>query len=383
MKILHLADLHIGKVLNGYSMLEDQAQVLQQVISAIDRHGVEVVLISGDIYDRSIPPKEALTLYHEFLSEILVKRRIPVLAISGNHDSGERLEAGSELTEAMNYYLEGTLKKEIRRVTLKDEFGEVDFYLIAFADPAQVRLIFEQEEIRSFDDAMREITERISLRKGVRSVVLSHCYAVSQGKDGQEERFDSQKPLSIGGKEFVCAEHFHKFDYAALGHLHRRQKCGEDRIRYPGTLLKYSFSEEMHTKSLTIVKMREKGELEFLEEPLFPLRNLRTIRGRFEEILEGALTDENREDYIRFLLEDETFIKDAMSSLKAYYPQAMELRYEFREKEICRIMLREGEGEKTLLEMTERFYLQNYEEEMGEEMKLLIQDIVDGIGGGE
>lgn len=383
MNMLHLADLHIGKILNGYSMLEDQRFVLDQVISIVEKHRVQAVLISGDIYDRSIPPKEALTLYNEFLVELLIKRNIPVLAIAGNHDSGERLEAGSELTEAMGYYLEGTLKKEIRRVTLHDEFGEVDFYLIAFADVSQVRLVFENEEIKTFDDAIRVITESISPREKVRSVVLSHCYAISQGKDGEEEKFDSQKPLSIGGKEFVRAEHFHKFDYAALGHLHRRQKCGEDKICYSGTLLKYSFSEEKHTKVAVLVHLGEGGSLEILEEPILPLHNIRTVRGRFEEIVEASLSDEHREDYIRFILEDEQMINEAMSSLKACYPNAMELRYEFREREMQKIVSHRGQGEKNLLEMTERFYRENYEENMREDMRLLVREIIDVTGGEE
>ena len=216
MKILHLADLHIGKLLNGYSLLGEQEKVLKQVLSVIDEKKAEVVVISGDIYDRSIPPKEAMLLYNQFLRKVLIDRNIPVLAISGNHDSAERLEAGNALMEQVHYYIEGIFKKETKRVTIEDDDGEVDFYLIPFADVAQVRALLEDDEIRSFDDAMKKTVEHIVLRKGIRSVVLAHCYAVSESEEHEEEKIDSQKPLSIGGKEFVVAKCFDKFDYTAL-----------------------------------------------------------------------------------------------------------------------------------------------------------------------
>lgn len=380
MRLLHLADLHIGKILNGYSMLEDQRHILAQVLDIVDRQGADVVLIAGDIYDRSIAPKEALTLYNDFLAELILKRGLSVIAISGNHDSGERLEAGSALTEAMSYYMEGTFKKDTRRITLKDEFGEVDFYPIAFADVAEVRLTLEEDSIRSFDEAMQETVERIELRDGVRSVALAHCYAVSQETD-EEEKIDSQKPLSIGGKDFVKASYFSKFNYTALGHLHRRQKCLLPKIRYCGTLLKYSFSEETHTKSVLLVDLDAEGNVSIIEEEVFPLRNMRTIRGRFEEVLQAATTDVHKEDYVRFILEDEELIHNAMSVLKSYYPYAMELRYEFREREAKKFFSHRGEREKTVLEMASLFYEQNYEEPMDELTRDLVREVVEAIGG--
>lgn len=380
MRILHLADLHIGKILNGYSMIEEQKYILSQILHIVDRYAVETVIIAGDIYDRSIPPKEALTVYNDFLGELLLKRNLPVLAISGNHDSGERLEAGSALMEQVQYYMEGTFKREVRCVTLCDGFGEIDFYLIAFADVAEVRLVLEEESIKTFDEAMEKIIDGISLRKGIRSVVVAHCYAILE--DGfEEEKVDSQKPLSIGGKDFVKSFYFEKFNYAALGHLHRKQKVGKKNIRYCGTALKYSFSEEKHQKAACIVELDHDGEVEILEEPLFPLHNLRTIQGKFDEILKQAQEDTDKEDFIRFFLEDEGMIADAMSMLKAYYPNAMELRYLFREQEMAQMLHREEKKSHSVSEMAKLFYRQNYEKDMEQGLLEELQECLKAIEG--
>lgn len=383
MKILHLADLHIGKLLNGYSLIQEQEEVLKQVLSVIDDKKVEVVLISGDIYDRSIPPKEAMLVYNHFLRKILIDRNIPVLAISGNHDSAERLEAGNTLLEQVHYYIEGIFKKEIKRVTIEDKLGEVDFYLVPFADVAQVRALFFDDEIRSFDDAMKKTVDQIVLREGVRSVVLAHCYAVSEMKEYEEEKVDSQKPLSIGGKEFVEAVCFDKFDYTALGHLHRRQKVGTDKVHYPGTLLKYSFSEENHQKVILVVDLQEDGRVSFEEVPVELKKNVRTIQGTFERIMEQVIEDLHREDFVRFILEDEEMVSDAMSRLKQYYPNAMELRYVFREKEISQILSKTSDREHTVLEMAELFYQANYEEAMNDALKEEVSDILKELEGEE
>lgn len=383
MKILHLADLHIGKLLNGYSLLGEQEKVLKQVLSVIDEKKAEVVVISGDIYDRSIPPKEAMLLYNQFLRKVLIDRNIPVLAISGNHDSAERLEAGNALMEQVHYYIEGIFKKETKRVTIEDDDGEVDFYLIPFADVAQVRALLEDDEIRSFDDAMKKTVEHIVLRKGIRSVVLVHCYAVSESEEHEEEKIDSQKPLSIGGKEFVDAKCFDKFDYTALGHLHRRQKVGTDKVHYPGTLLKYSFSEEKHQKVILLVDLKGDGSVVMEEVPVELEKNVRTIEGRFEDIMEQAPEDLHREDFVRFILEDEDMVQDAMGRLKQYYPNAMELRYVFREKEISQILSKTADRKHTVSEMAELFYQENYEEEMSVALKEEVSEILKELEGEE
>ena len=383
MKILHLADLHIGKLLNGYSLLGEQEKVLKQVLSVIDDKKVEVVVISGDIYDRSIPPKEAILLYHQFLRKILIDRNIPVLAISGNHDSAERLEAGNALMEQVHYYIEGIYKKETKRITIEDDYGEVDFYLIPFADVAQVRALLEDDEIRSFDDAIKKTLERIELRKGIRSVALAHCYAIFESEEESDEKIDSQKPLSIGGKEFVMVECFDSFDYTALGHLHRRQKVGTDKVHYPGTLMKYSFSEEKHQKVILIVDLKADGSITIEEVPVELEKNVRSIEGRFEDIMEQALEDLHREDFVRFILEDEDMVPDAMGRLKQYYPNAMELRYVFREKEISQILSKTSNRKHSVLEMAELFYQENYEEEMSDTLKEEVSEIVKVLEGEE
>ncbi len=378
MRIMHLADLHLGKILNGYSLLADQQYILNQIIEIIDQQAIETVLIAGDIYDRSIAPKEAVVLYNDFIKALVIDRGLTVLAISGNHDSQERLEAGSIFGESVNYYLEGTFKKEVKRVTLQDDYGEIDFYLIAYAHLASLKYLLEKEEIEDFNQAYQHICQELELRAGVRSVVLAHLYLLNNNPEDGE--ISSQKPLIIGGKEFVAAEHFLKFDYVALGHLHRSQQCQCEKIRYAGTPLKYSFSEENHRKTVSIIDIKAKDEIVIEQIALEPLRDLRTIRGKFEQIVFAASADDKRDDYIRFILEDEHIVENAMSILKHYYPYAMELKYQFREKEIENLAVNNIVQINSMAEMVSDFYQEVYQEEMPVNITSEVEDIIQRIG---
>lgn len=385
MKWIHLADLHIGKKVNGYDMLEEQKFALDQVVRIAKDEKVDAVLIAGDIYDKSIATKEAVKLYYDFVAKLTLDQNIPVLAISGNHDSKERLEAGNVLSEQVGYHIEGILKPEIKCVILHDTFGEVHFHLLPFADPQEVRLLWPDEEIHDFNDAMSVQIRHIKLNKKVRNVVLSHCYAVTSWNETEEqEDIASQKPLSIGGKEFVLASHFANFDYAALGHLHRAQPIGRESVRYSGSLYKYSFSEETHQKGVLLVELKEKGTPLLVRSiPLEFRRDYYTCRGRFADIIQSAATDPHTDDYVRFVLEDETMVENAMSRLKQFYPQAMELTYAKREYKQRHMRHKEQQSKKSLDELFGDFFEYKWGERISEENAALVHRLIQETGAAD
>jgi exonuclease SbcD len=382
MKLLHLADLHIGKIVQGYSMLEEQEYALDQILSVVDEEDIDVILISGDIYDRKIPPKEGVTLYNRFLAEAILRKGVKVLVIAGNHDSAERIEAGGELSEAVGYIVEGTFKTPVKRVTLEDELGEVDFFLVPFAEVSQMRLALEDESIRSFETAFEAVVASLERREGVRSVVLAHCYAVTSMEDSPE-KVESQKPLSIGGNEYMMAKTFEGFTYAALGHLHRSQRVGSERIQYSGSMLKYSFSEENHEKSVSVVTLGGEGEVEVRKIPVRSRKNFRTIRGLFEELLAQAPDDPNSEDFLQFVLEDPELVPNAMQRLRKFYPNALLLTYPERQRR-AEAQTRFVES-RTLstAEMFENFYEFKTGKALEPEQKAIVLELTENEEGGE
>lgn len=318
MRVLHTADWHLGKIVNEFSMIEDQRHALEHLIQAIKTQNIDAVIMAGDLYDRSLPPKEAVTLADEVLTQFVNELQIPVLAIAGNHDSSERLEYGSRLFTQNNLFIEGTLKNETRKVTLNG----INFYLAPFADPAFVREKMERPDIRTMEDAARYQIEMIKEQwnPSEMNVLIAHAYVINGDVDSVETS-DSERPLSIGTAEYIPVGLFEGFDYVALGHLHKPQKVKEEFIRYSGSLLKYSKSEANHRKQLTIVELN-KGNV--THEPFYfePLRNMRIIRASFEELLQ-----QRSDDYIFFELTDSDIIFDPMNQLRKRFPNAMGLEY--------------------------------------------------------
>ncbi len=316
LRFLHLGDLHFGKIVNSFSMIEDQQYVLEQVKEYVKTYEPDAVLLAGDIYDRSVPPARAVSLYSQFLRDVLMELKTPVLAVAGNHDGADLISFGHELFEAAHYYVAGRYTKEMKKVVLHDEHGPVNVYLLPFADYAVVREAHQDETIKSLDEAMRVTLESNPINKEERNVLVTHAFVVG-GEDPQES--DSEKKLVVGGKESVSATHFEPFDYVALGHLHRTQKVGSDKIRYSGSLLKYSFSEENYQKSVTMIDLSGTGELTCELLPLTPRRDLRTLTGQLDDLLNQP----GSEDYLRVILTDKGELLEPMAKLRQVYPNVM------------------------------------------------------------
>lgn len=318
MRILHTADWHLGKIVNEFSMLEDQRYYLHQLIDTVKEQEVDAVIMAGDLYDRSLPPKEAVSLADEILTRMITELNVPVLAIAGNHDSNERLEFGSRLFTENQLYMEGTIKPSIRRIMVQD----THFYLIPFGDPVYVREIYQKPEIRTMEEVARHQVEMIQkdLDPNKLNVLIAHGYVVNGSADSVETS-ESERPLSIGTAEYVPVELFDCFDYVALGHLHKPQKVKTDRVRYSGSILKYSKSECRHKKQACLVDLA-KDRLDITPLYVEPQRDMRVIRGKFADILEGS-----SQDYLFFELEDEQVIPEPMNRLRQRYPYAMGLEY--------------------------------------------------------
>ncbi|SFG31373.1 exonuclease SbcCD subunit D [Neptunomonas qingdaonensis] len=327
MKILHTSDCHIGRQFHNVSLLEDQRHVLDQIVTIAHEQQVDVILIAGDIYDRSVPPSQAVALLDEVLDRIN-QLNIPVILISGNHDGAERLSFGSAQLAQSGVHILGNIQQIADPVILEDEHGEVAFFGLPYADPATVRHAL-QVEASSHDEAMAQLMAVIkpqlranlnnSLNKSSRSVLLSHCF-IDGGQSSESER-----PLSIGGADRVSYQHFADFSYVALGHLHGRQYKGSENIRYSGSILKYSFSEEKQIKSVTLVEMGPSGVQQIDQIPLQPLRDMRTITGALADIIEDAFNDPKRDDYLQIRLTDKHAILDVMGKLRQVYPNVLHI----------------------------------------------------------
>ena len=325
MKLIHLSDLHLGKRVHEQSMLEDQAYILQEITAMIEGEHPDGVLIAGDIYDRPVPPVEAITLFDGFLVR-LSEMGIPVFLIGGNHDSTERIAFGGRLMENSGVYVSPAYDGAVRSVTLCDQYGEVDVWLLPFVKPAHVRATLpedERETVMTYTDALRRAIDRMALDVSRRNILLTHQFVAGCHTSDSEE-------MSVGGTDCVEASVFEAFDYVALGHLHRPQSAGAAHIRYCGTPLKYSFSEVRDQKSVTVVEMYEKGRVEVRTVPLVPLRDMTEIRGTYDEVTlrnfyEGTTY---RTDYLRVILTDEEDVPDGIGKLRAIYPNLLCLEYD-------------------------------------------------------
>ena len=320
MKIFHTADWHLGKLVQGVSMIEDQAYVLYQFLQEIDKEKPDVVVIAGDLYDRSVPPTEAVSLLDNIFSEIAIKREIPVVAIAGNHDSPGRIHFGSQFMDAKGLHIIGNLSKELKPVVLNDEFGEVHFHLIPYTDPSHVRYIYGDDTVKTQQDAMAKILEHVveSLDPSARHVLVGHAFVTKDGVK-EENNTDAERPLSIGGSECIDAKLFEPFHYTALGHLHQAHFVDQEKIRYSGSPLKYSISEETHKKGYLIIDLAADGSIEVTKKQLVPRRELRTVEKSMDEILKSPKS----EDYVFVKLLDDTPIISPMEKIRSVYPNAM------------------------------------------------------------
>ena len=361
MKLIHLSDLHLGKRVNEFSMLEDQAFILQEILRIIDEEQPQAVLLAGDIYDKSVPSGEAVQLFDGFLWE-LSSRKLQVFVISGNHDSPERLSFGGRLMEGSGIHLSPVYSGKVEPVVLEDAYGPVNVYLLPFLKPAHVRRYFPEEESGTYTEALGKAVEALEIHKEQRNVLVTHQFVTGASRSDSEE-------ISVGGSDNVDASVFDDFDYVALGHIHGPQNIGSPRIRYCGTPLKYSFSEVGQQKSVTVAELKEKGTLEVTARPLTPLRDLREIRGSYLEVTAKSFYEgRNREDYLHITLTDEEDVPDGAAKLRVIYPNLMRLDYDNARTRSRN--LPEGAEEpaaKPPLELFEEFYERQNNQPMTEE----------------
>lgn len=322
MKLIHLSDLHLGKRVNEYSMLEDQEYILIKILQIIDEEKPDGVIIAGDIYDKTVPPAEAVSLFDDFLFK-LAERKLQVFVISGNHDSPERIAFGSRIMDAGGIHMSPVYDGRIRPMILKDVYGEVCIYMLPFIKPAHVRRFHEDMEIQSYTDAVRCAIGDMEVDTAKRNVLVTHQFVTGASRSESEE-------LSVGGTDNVDAEVFKAFDYTALGHIHSPQNCGTRTIRYCGTPLKYSFSEARDQKSVTIVELLEKGSVSVRTVPLIPRHDLVELKGSYDELTLRSFYEHSswQEDYTHITLTDEEDIPDAIGKLRTVYHHLMKLDYD-------------------------------------------------------
>lgn len=322
MKFIHLSDLHIGKRVNEFSMLEDQEYILKQILDITDQQKPDGVIIAGDVYDKSVPSAEAVTLFDDFLVE-LSKRNLHVFVISGNHDSPERIAFGGRLMQASRIYMSPVYDGDIKPVTLEDKYGKINIWMLPFVKPAHVRKLYEDREIESYTDAMKTVIDNLCINTEERNIMITHQFVTGAERSESEE-------ISVGGTDNVDVSVFDAFDYTALGHIHKPQNCKSERVRYSGTPLKYSFSEAKDQKSVTIAELSEKGKLTVTTVPLKPLRDMVELRGRYEELIARDFYKGTsyQEDYVHIILTDEEDILDAIGKLRIVYRNLMKLDYD-------------------------------------------------------
>ena len=369
MKFIHISDLHLGKRLHEASLIEDQQAILEQILDIIDKENPIGVLVAGDVYDKSVPSAEAVSLFDFFLAE-LAKRRLQVFVISGNHDSAERIAFGSKIMDGVGIHLSPVYDGTITPTTLQDGFGEVDVYMLPFIKPSHVRRFYENEDINSYTDAVRVAIDKMNVDNSKRNVLITHQFVTGATRSESEE--------SVGGTDNVDAAVFENFDYVALGHLHSPQFCATGKIRYSGTPLKYSFAEATDVKSVTVVTLGNKGEdPEIRTVELKPIRDMKKIRGTFNDLMSAS---GRTEDYVQITLTDEDDIPNAMSRLQAIYKNALELKYDnTRTRANSTVFGAEDMEKKTPFELFSDFFKERNNKEMDEIQQTYIKNLIEKI----
>lgn len=366
MKCIHLGDLHIGKSVNNFSMIEDQKYILNQILDLSEKEKIDAVLIAGDVYDRSVPSEEAVRLLDYFFRE-LAEREIRVYMISGNHDSDERLHFGSSLFEHSGIFISSKYEGQLCHRICQDEFGKLNIYLLPFIKASQVRYYYPEEEINTYEDAVKAVLEHAKIDFSERNILIAHQFVTAKGSETVLGGSESVAVQSVGTVEMISADTFADFDYVALGHIHSPQKVGKETIRYCGSPLKYSLSEIRCAKSVPVITLGEKGDIHIECRELQPKRDMRHIKGKLEQLLrkENLVT---KEDYIYVTLTDEYPIPDVMNVIREYYPNVMKLDYDnAHTREIGEGSLDLKQHRMDFSELIAEFYETMYGCEMSEE----------------
>ena len=373
MKFVHLSDLHLGKRVNEYSMLEDQEYILTKIINIIDDEKPAGVIIAGDVYDKSIPSAEAVQMFDDFLTR-LAKRNLQVFIISGNHDSPERMSFGSRLMDQSGIHISQVYDGKITPFTLQDESGDVNIYMLPFVKPAHVKR-FSDESIESYTDAIRVAIAEMKVDQSARNLLITHQFVTGATRSESED-------ISVGGSDNVDVSVFDVFDYVALGHIHGPQNCTSERVRYCGTPLKYSFSEAKDNKSITVVELEEKGNISVKTVSLVPMRDMVEIKGRYNEIILKSFYENTsyQEDYIHITLTDEEDIVDAIGKLRTVYHNLMKLDYDNkRTRSVSQVDGAVDVETKTPIELFSDFYELQNNQPMSDEQKAFVEALIEQV----
>ena len=373
MKFIHLSDLHLGKRVNEYSMLEDQEYILTKIINVVDEEKPDGVLIAGDVYDKSVPSAETVSLFDDFLTR-LAKRNLQVFIISGNHDSPERMSFGSRLMDQSGIHISQVYNGKVTPFAISDEHGNVNVYMLPFIKPVHVRRFFE-EEIETYTDAIRVAVAEMNIDQSGRNILITHQFVTGALRSESED-------LSVGGSDNVDVSVFDGFDYVALGHIHSPQNCTSERVRYCGTPLKYSFSEVNDKKSVTIVELASKGNLNIRTVPLDPMRDMVEIKGKYDDIMLKSFYENTtyQEDYVHITLTDEEDIVDAIGKLRTVYHNLMKLDYDNRRtRNAAQVDGAVDVETKTPIELFSDFYELQNNQPMSDEQKAFVEDLIEQV----
>lgn len=379
MKFVHISDLHLGKRVNEFSMIEDQEYILTKIINVIDEYKPDAIIIAGDVYDKSVPSAEAVELFDDFLVR-LSKRDLKVFVISGNHDSAERIAFGGRLMDKSGIYMSPVYNGQVEPVTLNDDFGEINVYMLPFVKPSNVRRFFPDHEIVSYTDAIKAAVDAMNMDTSKRNILITHQFVTGADRTESED-------VSVGGTDNVDASIFADFDYVALGHIHRGQKCGgSEYMRYCGTPLKYSFSEAKDKKSITIVDIKAKNDISLEFVPLVPKRDMVEIKGTYEEIMLKSFWEHTsyNEDYMHITLTDEEDIPDVLTKLRVIYKNIMKLDYDNkRTRTINEISGAKNIKEKSPMEHFGDFYELQNGQPLNEEQTVFLSNMIEQIWEGK
>ncbi len=375
MKLIHLSDLHIGKKVNEFSMVEDQKYIFGKILQIIEAEAPQGILLAGDIYDKTVPSAEGVSLFDDFLTR-LSQKNIPLFIISGNHDSAERLSFGGKIMTSRQVYFSPVFGGKIEPLILEDEFGEVAIFLLPFIKPAHVRKVYPEKDMDSYEDAVKTVIDDMEISPDRRNVLVAHQFVTGATTCESED-------ISLGGTNNISGDLFRDFDYVALGHLHGPQTMGRDTLRYCGSPLKYSFSEANHTKSVTVVELKEKYDIVVRTIPLKPLRDMRVIRGEYNDIANKSFYDGMKtDDYFHIVLTDEDDVGDALGKLRSIYPNIMRLTYDnARTRQHQQIRGLDQGRMDSPMDILEEFYRLQNNQPMDEKQKKLAAELIEKIKG--
>ena len=379
MRVMHLADLHLGRSILEQSLIEDQKYILDQMIEVVKNKNIDVVLVAGDIYDKAIPSIEAVHLFSNFLTR-LYQLKVKVFVISGNHDSKDRLSFGNELFVDNGVYIEGIFSGNLRCVTLEDEYGDFHIYMLPFVKPIDVKKYFPECKIESYQDAVQVILEHSSIDKKSRNIIMIHQFVTAGGVD--LVRSDSET-ISLGGIDNVDVSLFDDFDYVAMGHVHGAQKLLRETVRYAGSPLKYSFSEVHQRKSIPIIEFQEKGNIQVELVDLLPIRDMRVIKGPIEKLLDKEIINQgNVDDYISAIITDSDYVMDAIGKLRSVYKNVLKLEYQNERTMNVYSGKNCASGDvskKSVLDLFSEFYENQNHIELDYERRKILMDIIHDV----